>query len=58
MVSKKRIHYSCEDGIEKPVPRDPYCHHLASLLMPIGDPQDVFFYPTLTLMMDSYMFVS
>ena len=30
------------------------CHHLASLVMPIGDPQDIFFYPTLTLMMDSY----
>ena len=26
------------------------CHHSASLMMPIGDPQDGFFYPTLTLM--------
>ena len=25
------------------------CHHSASLVMPIGDPRDKFFYPTLTL---------
>ena len=31
------------------------CHHLASLVMPIGDPLDRFCYPTLTLMMDSYI---
>ena len=30
------------------------CHHLASLVMPNGDPQDGFFYATLTLMIDSY----
>ena len=30
------------------------CHRSASLVMPIGDPWDRFFYPTLTLMMDSY----
>ena len=24
------------------------CHHSASLVMPIGDPPDRFFYPTLT----------
>ena len=30
------------------------CHHLASLVMPIGDPWDGFFYPTLTVVMDSY----
>ena len=30
------------------------CHHLASLEMPIGDPRDGFFYPTITLMVDSY----
>ena len=29
------------------------CHHLASLVKN-GDPQDGFYYPTLTLMMDSY----
>ena len=28
------------------------CHHSASLVMPIGDPRDQFFY--LTLMMNSY----
>ena len=32
-------------------------HHSASLVMPIGDPWDGFFYPTLTRMMDSYNFI-
>ena len=52
--TRKIIHYSCEGGIEKSVPRD---HHLSSL----GKPRDAYrgssgqiFYPTLTLMMDSY----
>ena len=31
------------------------CHHSASLVMPIRDPRDRFFYPTLTLMIDSYI---
>ena len=31
------------------------CHHSASLVMPIGDARDGFFYPTLTLIMDSYI---
>ena len=31
MVSKKRIHYLCEGGIEKSVPRD---HRLSSLGKP------------------------
>ena len=31
------------------------CHHSASLMMPIGDPRVGFFYPTLTLMMVSYV---
>ena len=30
------------------------CHHSASLVMPIGDPRNRFFYPILTHMMDSY----
>ena len=30
------------------------CHHLASLMMSNCDPWDIFFYPTLTLMIDSY----
>ena len=38
----------CEKG--KSVPRD----HLASLLMPNGDPRERFYYPTFTLI-DSYM---
>ena len=29
------------------------CHHSASLVLPNGDPRDGFFYPTLTLMIDS-----
>ena len=31
------------------------CHHSASLVMPNGDPRDGCFYPTLTLMMDSFI---
>ena len=31
------------------------CHHLANLVMSIGNPGDRFFYPTLTLMMVSYI---
>ena len=34
------------------------CHHSASPLMPIGDPRDGFFYPTLTLTMDTYILLS
>ena len=30
------------------------CHHSASLVMPISDPRDWFFYPTITLTMDPY----
>ena len=30
------------------------CHHSASLVMPNDDPRDGFFYPTLTLRIDSY----
>ena len=33
----------------------PVCHHSASLVMPISDSWDGIFYPTLTLMMDSYI---
>ena len=47
---EKRIHYSCESGIEKSVPRD---HRLST-----GDPRDGFLYPTLTLMKDSYITAS
>ena len=32
--------------MEKSVPHDHHCHHLASLVMPIGDPRDRFFDPT------------
>ena len=40
--------------MEKSVPWVYVCHHSASLVMSIGDPQNRFFYPYLTLMMDSY----
>ena len=52
-MSKKKNPYSCEGGIENPSLVITFCHHSASLVMPIGDPQDGFFY--LTLMMDSYI---
>ena len=54
MVSKKSSHYLCEDGIENPSLVITVCHHSASLVMPVNDPQDGFFYPSLTLMIDSY----
>ena len=31
------------------------CHHSTSLVMPNGNPPDRFFYPPLTLMIDSYI---
>ena len=40
--------------MENPTLAITVCHHSASLVMPIGDPRDGFFYPTPTLMMDSY----
>ena len=57
MLSRKRIHYSCEGEIEKSVPRD---LRLPSLGKPRDatnvnvDPRNGFFDPTLTLMKDSY----
>ena len=47
---RKGIHYLCEGGLEKSVPRITVCHHSASLLMPNGDPWDGFFYLTFTIM--------
>ena len=52
--ARKRIHYSCEGRIEKSVPRG---HRLSSLCKPRAAkrwPQNRFFYPTLTLLIDSY----
>ena len=51
MVSKKKIYFSCEGRIEKSTPRD---HSLSSLGKSNGNPRDLFFCPTLTLMIDSY----
>ena len=42
-------------GLKNPSLGITICYHSASLAMPIRDPQDGFFYPTLTLMMDSYI---
>ena len=46
MCNQKNTFLLCEDGIEKSVSR---------VLMHIVDPPDGSFYPTLTLMMDSYI---
>ena len=46
---EKKLHYSCEGRLEKCVPRD---HCLSSLGN--SDPQDGFFYPSPTVMIDSY----
>ena len=46
------------DGIENPSLVITVCHHLASLVMPIGDPRDGFYYPKLTLMMIFIIFSS
>ena len=45
--------HSCEGRIKKYVSRHRRLSSLASLVMPNGDPRDIFFYPTLTLMIDS-----
>ena len=34
------------------------CHLSASLMMPSGDPQDGFFYPALTRIIDSYNLIA
>ena len=47
----------CEDGIEKSISRNhsiTVCHHSQSLVIPISDPQDIYFYTILTLIIDSY----
>ena len=39
---EKRIHNLCDDGIEKSVPRDHRLSSLGNLVIPKGDPQDIF----------------
>ena len=51
MVSKKIIHYLCEDGIEKSVPCG---HRLSSLRNPSDAKRVILFYSFLTLIIDSY----
>ena len=55
VMSKKQIYYFCEDGIENLSLKITVCHNSASLMMKISNPWDRFFYPTLKLMMDSYI---
>ena len=55
MVSKKGIHHEREGGIENKI--RPSQSRLSSLGKPCyanRDPRDGFFYPTLTLMRDTY----
>ena len=55
---QKRIHYLCEDEIENLYLTINVCHHSSRLMMQNSDHQDRFFYPSLTLMIDSYnMFI-
>ena len=51
MVSVKGIYYLCEGGIEKSIP----LNYSARLTMPNGDHQAGYFYPTLTLSIESYI---
>ena len=48
---EKIIQYSCEDQSLMIT----VCHQSARLVIPIDDPRDGFFYPTLELMIDNYI---
>ena len=50
----EKKHHLCVERIENSVTGG-HCDHLASLMMPNGDPLDRFLYPTLTLMIDSFL---
>ena len=54
MVARKRTIFLVRLGQKNLSLTIIVCHHLASLVMPIGDPQDRLFYLVLELMMDSY----
>ena len=54
-VSEKKNPLFVRGRNRKSVPRDHRLSPLTSLVMPNGDPRDGFFYPTLTLMIDSYI---
>ena len=54
MVSKKRIYYLFKDGIEKNVTGDYPLSLLGKPMMPNSDPQEEFFFTTLTTMIYSY----
>ena len=47
------IYHECEGRIEKFVPRIIGWHHKACQVMTSSDPEDGFYYPTLTQIMDS-----
>ena len=53
-MSMKKNPFVTQGRIENPSLGITVFHHLASHVMPKGDPWDGFFYPTLTLMIDSY----
>ena len=56
MVSKKKESIIRERiGLKNPSLVITISNHSGRLVMPISDPQDEFFYPSLTLMMDPYM---
>ena len=49
-----RIYHECEGRIEKSVLRIAVWHHEGCRVMTSSDPQDGFFYPTLTRIMESF----
>ena len=50
-----RIYHECEGRIEQSVPRIAVWHHEACRVMTNDDPEGrIFFYPTLTRIMDSF----
>ena len=54
---KKESIFRVMVGLKNPSLVITICHHSVSLVMPIGDPRDGFYYPILTLMIDSYKLI-
>ena len=54
----EQIRYQCDDRIKNLCLVITICHYSASLVMPNGDPRYRFFYPFLTLMIDSYIILT
>ena len=53
--NKNPLFVSIRVGLKSPSLQITIYHHSASLVMPNGDPLDGLFYPTLALMMNSYI---